>query len=252
MVLLLIFSFLSGIVTVLSPCILPVLPIILSSVVGPKKIGRQRPIGVIIGFVSSFTFFTLFLTSIVNLFGIPAQTLRLFSVGVIGFFGISLLVPYTQLFVEQLFTRLTRFVPPTSQRPGMLGGLMVGFSIGLLWTPCVGPILASVLSLAITGSVTSSAVLITFAYSLGTAIPMFIIMLAGQNALRSVPWLLSRTQEIQKVFGVVMVLTAIGIYFGVDKSFQVYILNLFPNYAQNLVGLEENSLVLDLLKNIRK
>ncbi len=252
MILLLIFSFVSGVVTVLSPCILPILPIILSSTVGAKEINRQRPIGVIIGFVSSFTFFTLFLTSIISLFGIPAQTLRLFSVAVIGFFGISLLVPSAQAYVERLFTRLTRIVTPTSQRPGILGGVLVGFSIGLLWTPCVGPILASVLSLAIIGSVTIDAFLITLAYSLGTAIPMFMIMLAGQNALRSVPWLVNRTQEIQKTFGVIMVLTAIGIYFGIDKSFQVYILNLFPNYAQTLVGLEESAFVQDLLKNLKK
>ena len=72
------------------------------------------------------------------------------------------------------------------------------------WTPCVGPILASVISLAITGTVTFDAFLITLAYSLGTAIPMFLIMLGGQNTLRRVPWLLSNLSKIERFFSVIL------------------------------------------------
>src|SRR3990167_2543436 len=159
MILLIVFAFLAGIVTILSPCILPVLPIILSSTVGGKESGKSRPIGVIIGFVVSFTFFTLFLSLIVQLSRIPADSLRFTSIIVIA-------------------------------------GFVIGLSLGLLWTPCVGPILASVIALAITGTVTLNAFIITFAYSLGTAIPMFLIMIGGQNILRKVPWLLANTGKI--------------------------------------------------------
>src|SRR3989344_6387176 len=96
MILLIIFAFLAGIVTILSPCILPILPIILSSSIGTTEIGKARPFGVIVGFILSFTFFTLFLSSIVKLIGIPAESLRVFSVVVIALFGTTMLIPKFQ------------------------------------------------------------------------------------------------------------------------------------------------------------
>ena len=168
MILLIAFAFLAGIITVLSPCILPILPIILTSSIGGVNTGKSRPMGVVIGFVLSFTFFTLFLSTIVRFRGIPAETLRFVSVLIIASFGVSLLVPKFQVLVEKLFSRLASFMPNGQRRTGFGGGLIIGFSIGLLWTPCVGPILASVISLAITGTVTFDAFLITLAYSLVT------------------------------------------------------------------------------------
>ncbi len=243
MILLIAFAFLAGVITVLSPCILPILPIILTSSIGGVNTGKSRPMGVVIGFILSFTFFTLFLSTIVRLSGIPAETLRLVSVIVIAGFGVSLLIPQFQILIERLFSKLADFMPNSQGRTGIGGGLLIGFSVGLLWTPCVGPILASVISLAITGTVTFDAFLITLAYSLGTAIPMFLIMIGGQNALRRVPWLLSNLGYIQKVFGVLMIVTAIGIFFNVDRRFQIFVLNTFPQYGTGLTKLEDNELI---------
>lgn len=243
MILLIAFAFLAGVITVLSPCILPILPIILTSSIGGVNTGKSRPIGVVTGFILSFTFFTLFLSTIVRLSGIPAETLRIVSVIVVAGFGVSLLVPQFQVFVERLFSKLAGLMPNSQGKTGFGGGLLIGFSVGLLWTPCVGPILASVISLAITGTVTFDAFLITLSYSLGTAIPMFLIMLGGQNALRRVPWLLSNLGHIQKLFGVLMILTAIGIFFNVDRRFQTFVLNTFPQYGTGLTKLEDNELV---------
>lgn len=243
MIILIAFAFLAGIITVLSPCILPILPIILTSSIGGVNTGKSRPMGVVTGFILSFTFFTLFLSTIVRLSGIPAETLRFVSVLVVAGFGISLLVPQFQVIVEKLFSKFAGFMPNNQGRTGFGGGLIIGFSVGLLWTPCVGPILASVISLAITGAVTFDAFLITLAYSLGTAIPMFLIMLGGQNVLRRVPWLLSNLGRIQKLFGVVMILTAIGIFFNVDRKFQTFVLNTFPQYGTGLTRFEDNELI---------
>lgn len=240
MILLILFAFVAGIVTILSPCILPILPIILSSTIGGESTSKLRPIGVVLGFILSFTFFTLFLSSLVKQSGISADTLRTFSVLVIAGFGVSLIIPNFQLIVEQLFSRLAGFMPNTGGKSGFGGGLIIGFSVGLLWTPCVGPILASVISLAITGTVTLDAFFITLAYSLGTAIPMFLVIIGGQSALKRVPWLLTNTNNIQKLFGVLMILTAIGIYNNVDRRFQTYVLNTFPQYGAGLTRFEDN------------
>lgn len=247
MIILILFSFLAGIVTVLSPCILPVLPIILSSSLSGAS---RRPIGVIIGFIVSFTFFTLFLSILVKSLGISADLLRLFAVIVILFFGISLLHPKTQVVLEKLFSGLARFVPQTSRREGFVGGILVGLSIGLLWTPCVGPILASVISLAITGSVSFDAFFITLAYSLGTAIPMFVIVKSGRSLFIKMPWLATRTQMIQKVFGTLMILTAIAIIFNFDRSFQTYVTTKFPQYGVGLTKIEDDDRVKKALNNM--
>lgn len=247
MILLAAFAFLAGVVTILSPCILPILPIILSSTIGGREIGKTRPLGVVVGFVVSFTFFTLFLSTIVRISGIPADALRIFSIVVIALFGVSLLIPQFQVLLEKLFSKLASLMPSGQNRTGFGGGLLIGLSVGLLWTPCVGPILASVISLAITGAVTLEAVVITLSYATGTAIPMFLVMLGGQNALRRVPWLLSNLGNIRKIFGILMILTAIGIFFNIDRRFQSFILNTFPQYGTGLTQFEDNSAVRNLL-----
>ena len=247
MLLLYLFSFIAGVVTILSPCILPILPIVLSSSFGGGR--KERPLGIVSGFILSFTFFTLFLTTIVKAFGIPADALRGFSIVVIFLFGLSLLIPQVQNLLEKIFARLSGLVPTGGERKGFFGGMIIGVSIGLLWTPCVGPILASVISLALTGSVTFESFLITLAYSLGTAIPMLFIIYGGQTVLNKVPWLVKNTGKIQKIFGIVMMLTAVGIYLNLDRQFQSYILQKFPNYGVGLTQFEDNKNIIDRLNN---
>lgn len=251
MILLILFSFLAGIVTILSPCILPILPIILSSTIGDKDIGKGRPLGIVIGFIASFTFFTLFLTVIVRALGIPATTLRLISVLVIGLFGLSLLYPRFQTFVEVVFSKVSKYVPQRNQGTGLFSGILIGLSIGLLWTPCVGPILASVITLAISGEVNFSSFLITLSYSLGTALPMFAILIGGQNLIRRNQWLVGNTAKIQRFFGLIMIFTAIAVWLQWDRRFQSYILETFPNYSESVTFFERNTMIKNELKILK-
>lgn len=238
MILLITFAFIAGIVTILSPCILPILPIVLS---GGLTNDKKRPIGIILGFIISFTFFTLFLSSIVGLLGIPADTLRISSILIVGLFGLGLMLPQMQKKLESVFSKLSTIIPSSGQHKGFFGGIIIGLSIGLLWTPCVGPILASVISLALSGSVTGEAFFITLSYSLGTAIPMFFIMMTGRALFQKAPWLLSKTSAIQKAFGVVMLFTALSIFLNFDRKFQTFILNIFPKYGTGLTKFEDSA-----------
>jgi len=242
MLILLIFAFLAGIVTILSPCILPILPIVLSGSVGT---GKRKPLGIITGFILSFTFFTLALSTIVNLTGISADLLRTFSVVILIVFGLSLLSTKFQAYLEIIFSKLANLTPKNNQNPnaGFFSGVLIGISLGLIWTPCVGPIIASVITLAATSSVNFASVLITLAYAIGTAIPMLIIMQGGRAIFTKVPWLLPNSGKIQKIFGLLMILTAIGIYFNIDRKFQTYILDTFPEYGIGLTQFEDNQTV---------
>ncbi len=242
MLLLILFAFVGGVVTVLSPCILPLLPIILSTISG-NTTDKKRPYGIITGFILSFTIFTLFLSSIVKFLNIPSESLRNISVFVIGFFGITLVIPKFQEISEKLFSKLSSFSPRSTGKEGYFGGIIIGASLGLLWTPCVGPILAGVISLAISGNVTLEAFFVTLAYSTGTAIPMLLIMLGGQNIFANNQWLLKNSKTIQKMFGVLMIVSSIAIYFNIDRNFQTYILKTFPNYGAGLTKFEENAFV---------
>lgn len=249
MIVLTLFAFIAGFVTILSPCILPILPIVLS---GGISGGKKRPIGIVFGFVISFTFFTLFLSSLVTLFGISPDTLRLMSVVIIFSLGTSMFIPQFQLLIERMFTRISSKVVVKNSGDGFGGGALLGTSLGLVWTPCVGPILASVITLAASNALTTTSLLITLAYSLGTAIPLLLITYGGRALLQKIPWLLKNTITIQRIFGIVMMIVSIGIYFNIDRSFQSYILDVFPNYGTNLTKFEDNELVKKQLNGMKK
>jgi len=249
MFILILFAFVAGIVTILSPCILPILPIVLSgSVTG----GKIRPYGVIVGFIASFTFFTLFLSIIVKATGISASNVRLLSVFVLAVFGLTILIPRLQEIFEKLASRLTALAPKKQENEGFLGGILIGISLGLVWTPCVGPILASVLTIAAGAAVGGEAILITLAFSFGTSIPLLLITHGGRTLLAKVPWLVKNSGKIQKAFGVLMIATALGIFFNLDRKFQAYILTKFPAYGAGLTAFENNKFVLTQLDRLEK
>ena len=255
MTVLLAFAFLSGVITVLSPCILPVLPIVLSGSVGG---GKARPFGVLTGFVVSFTVFTLTLSAIVQALGIPADALRVVAVVLIVLFGVVMLVPRLRDGFEMLTSRIASRSkgnqPVTAgagaRRAGYWSGVVVGLSLGLIWTPCVGPIMASVITLALTQHVSGGAVFITLAYTLGTSIPMLAVMLGGRALLTRVPALTRNAANIQKGFGVLMIVMGVAIGLGWDRQFQTAILRAFPNYGSGLTAIEKAPSVRVALKTL--
>ena len=244
MIILIAFAFLAGVVTVLSPCILPVLPVVLSGTVGG---GKARPLGIITGFVVSFTVFTLTLSALVSLLGISADVLRYIAAGLILAFGLVMVIPP----LKNAFMRLVSGLsgagtrqPAAGGKKGYLSGLVLGLSLGLVWTPCVGPIMASVITLALSTSVDAGAVFITLAYAAGTAVPLFLIMQGGRALLNKFSFFTKHSDKIQKVFGALMILTAVALFTGVDRYFQSFILQALPGYGSGLTALENQDIVL--------
>ncbi len=246
MAVLLAFAFVSGIITVLSPCILPVLPIVLS---GGISGGKARPFGVLAGFVVSFTAFTLALSAIVQALGIPVDALRIVAVVLIIAFGVVMLVPWLRDRFELATSRVAGLGARRQGPAGFWGGLLVGLGLGLVWTPCVGPIMASVISLALTQHVDGGSVALTLAYTLGTSIPMLGVMLGGRALLARVPVLVRNTANIQKGFAVLMILVGVAIGLGWDRQFQSTILRVFPNYGAGLTAIERTAPVVSALKS---
>src|SRR3989344_5006341 len=159
---LLIFAFVSGLVTIFAPCIWPLLPIILSSTTTGEK---HKPLGITLGIMLSFAIFTLSISYLVSLFHIDPDVLRIVAVIVIGFLGITLIIPALTLLLEGTVSRLSaKFGVKGSNSHGFLGGFITGISLGLVWSPCAGPILATIATLAATRAVNIEIVFVTIAY----------------------------------------------------------------------------------------
>ena len=152
MVVLLIFAFLSGLVTIAAPCIWPLLPIILSS---SAQGGHRKPLGITVVIMSSFAIFTLTISYIVSIIPLDLDLLRMFAVGIIAFFGFTLLIPQLNQIVEGVVSRLSGRLGGLTHREGtgFTSGFITGLALGLVWTPCAGPILATIATLAATQAV---------------------------------------------------------------------------------------------------
>ncbi len=245
MLILIIFAFLSGIVTILSPCILPMLPIVLTGSLGDKR----RPYGIVLGFISSFVIFSLTLSWVVNFLNIPGDSLRILAVIFITIFGLIMLIPKLKEIFELSVSRINRSKSVGSHGSGFKGGILIGFTLGIVWTPCVGPIMASVIALAATQTVDFVSVLIIIFYSLGTAIPMFAVILGGRTIIKKVPFLTRNPVKVQRIFGIIMIIVGLSIGFDLDRKFQTLVLKVFPNYGTGLTVFENIEPVQKVLKS---
>src|SRR5579871_241275 len=222
------FAFLSGLVTILAPCIWPVLPIVLSSSLGGKG-GHQRPLGVTIGVMLSFAIFTLSVSTLVRLFHFDPNILRLVAVVVIALLGVMMIVPALSAQFETLVSKLSGFFGQNkTQGNGFIPGFVTGLSLGVVWSPCAGPILATIATLAATGQISFDVVLVTIAYVIGVGIPLFAFAYGGQQFIIRAKGLSKYTGRIQQIFGVVMILAAIAIFTNYDQILQVKLLSMFP------------------------
>ena len=250
MIVLLLFAFISGLITIFAPCIWPLLPIILSST---STGGNRKPLGITLGIMVSFALFTLTISSIVKIIPFDPEILRLFAVIVIGFLGLSLAIPQLSHLLEGYVSRLSgKFGGTKSHGDGFTGGFITGLSLGLVWTPCAGPILATIATLAATQALNFQVILVTFVYVIGVGIPLFIFATVGRVLFTRSRFINQYTGRIQQVFGVIMILTAISIFTGYDRTLQAKLLDAFPGYAQFVVDLESNKDVKDQLKELKK
>jgi cytochrome c biogenesis protein CcdA/thiol-disulfide isomerase/thioredoxin len=230
MILLLVFALVAGIATILSPCILPVLPVVLSGAVG----GRGRPLGIVIGFAVSFVAAVMLVDQAVRVLGIPADVFRIASIAVLAAAGLVLAVPAVDREVEAAVSGI-RLPVPNRVGSGFAGGLVTGAALGAVWTPCVGPILASVISLSLVGSVTWQSAAVASAYSLGTALSMFAIMLGGRKVFGGIA---VKLPQIRRGFGVALLLVALMLGLGWDRRLQAGILSSLPDYANGITAVE--------------
>ncbi len=202
-------GFVAGVVTAVSPCVLPVLPILLAG----GATGR-KPLRIVTGLVLSFSVFTLFATWILDKLGLPADFLRNLAIALLFLLAATLLVPQVALWVERPFASLTRLRP---QNAG--GGFVLGASLGLVFVPCAGPVLATVSVVAANNDVGLRALVLTVAYALGAAVPMLLIAYGGTKAAGR---LRAHAVLVRNVAGVAIAVVALGLVFHVDDNIATF------------------------------
>lgn len=249
MALLLFFAFLSGVVTIFAPCIWPILPVILSAGVSG---GDRKPFGVVAGLMVSFTFFTLTLSYLLKILPIDPDALRFFAVVVISLLGLFLAVPILGRYLEAVASRFSGLGSLSKVGRGFKGGFVTGFALGLIWSPCAGPILATVATLAATQSLTLAIVLVAVAFVAGVGLPLLILAILGQRILNRTRRLSPYTGRIQQFFGVVMILAALAIYTGYDQVLQTRFANFCSaNGITFLERFQTNAIVTEQLATLR-
>jgi cytochrome c biogenesis protein CcdA/thiol-disulfide isomerase/thioredoxin len=247
MALLALFALLAGAATAVSPCVLPVLPVVLSA--GATG-GRRRPLGIVTGLALSFTFATVALVYVIDALGLPNDLLRTAAIVVLLLFGIALVVPAVAARVEAWLTRIA----PTARRGdpdgGFWSGAVVGLSLGLVYAPCAGPILAGVITVSASQSFTAARLVVAFAYGVGSAIVLYALMLGGRRVTRR----LSRSAgRFQVATGAVMVLMAVAMLANLDTRFQSAIASHLPSVLVDPASkLEQTAGVQSALANVRR
>ena len=206
-------GFVAGIVAGISPCILPVLPVVLATGATTAPTGekqslrsRGRPLAVVGGLILSFSLLVLVGSEVLSLLHLPQDFLRDAGIVLLVLVGLGFLFPPLSALLERPFARIG-FRQPS----GKSGGFVIGLALGVLFVPCAGPILAAITVVGATHRVGLTAVFLTVAFAAGAAVPLVAVALAGSELTKRVKALRERGPRLRQVSGVILVAMALAI-----------------------------------------
>jgi cytochrome c biogenesis protein CcdA/thiol-disulfide isomerase/thioredoxin len=260
---LILIGFIGGLITGISPCILPVLPVIffsgtqsaraseprpesgdgaVATKAPPKRTLSEtlRPYRVIAGLVLSFSVVTLLGSALLSLLHLPQDAIRWVALAALVAIGLGLMFPQFEALLEKPFSRL-----PQKQFGSGRSGFGLGLALGVLYVPCAGPVLAAIVVAGATGTIGVSTVALTLSFAVGAALPLLFFALAGQRVAERVAAFRKRQREIRVAAGVVTILLAVALVFNLPAVLQ----RAIPDYTSGLqrqVGGEEQLRELNL------
>lgn len=212
-------GFLEGLGLILSPCILPILPIILA---GSLSGSKRRPIGIIIGFIIIFSLFTFFSRKLVEYSGIDTNLIRHISYALLFLLGIVMISTYLtekfNLAAQRLANAGSSLSTVNNPQGGLFSGILFGGLVAIIWTPCAGPILAAIIVQTVIQHTTLMSFLTLIAFGLGVAIPMFIITFLGRNILDRLSYIKTNTALFRKLLGLIIIISVAYMAFFTGKA----------------------------------
>jgi cytochrome c biogenesis protein CcdA/thiol-disulfide isomerase/thioredoxin len=262
MLVLVVVAFVAGLVTAVSPCVLPILPIVLATGADGD---RRRPYLVIVGLIASFSFFTLASVQVISALHLPSSALRDVAIAVIAIFGLTLLVPAVNRIWERATVRLQgvggRLIGRSNggplmsraaeerKRGSVVGGLATGLGLGLVWTPCAGPILGAITSLAVTTPGSGSTLILVVAYAIGAGLPLLAIAQGGRALIGRLR-LRSTAGWATRAFGALVIATAGLMAVGADTAISADLTSALPDWTNTLQALERSNPVQSALSQL--
>ena len=237
MVELVVVGIVAGFLAGISPCILPVLPVVLvagastpASSETPATVpraGLARSLAVIGGLVLSFSIIVLAGSELLSLLHLPQDALRDAGIALLIVVGLGYLIPPLGALIERPFARVG-----TRQPDGRAGGFVLGLAVGVLYVPCAGPVLAAIAVVGATHRVGLTAVILTAAFAAGTAVPLLAVAAAGSQLTSRVGAIRRRAPQIRRAGGAVLIVFAVLIASDVLAGLQRDI----PGYSTALQG----------------
>jgi len=226
-----------GLITGISPCILPVLPVIFFSgaqgkpdaddgaVAVSTKREVRRPYRVIGGLVLSFSLVTLAGSALLSLLHLPQDVIRWVALAALVAIGLGLIFPRFEQLLERPFARI-----PQKQIGTRASGFGLGLALGVLYVPCAGPVLAAIVVAGATANIGLPVVVLTVFFALGTAVPLLFFALAGQRVAQRVSAFRRRQGQIRLIAGIVTLLLAVALVFNLPAALQ----RAIPDYTNSL------------------
>ncbi|WP_285105656.1 cytochrome c biogenesis protein CcdA [Promicromonospora sp. MEB111] len=232
---LIVIGLLGGLITGISPCILPMLPAVFfaGGVQGARdRTGGEgrtslRPYLVIAGLVLSFSFFTLLGSLLLSVLGLPQDLLRWAGITLLVLLGIGMIVPRFEMVLERPFQRVAAFGAKRGAARQDRGAFILGLGLGVLYVPCAGPVLAAITVAGATGNIGVETVALTVSFAVGAALPLLLFALAGRQIAERVQAFQRHTKAIRTGGGIVVILLAIALAFNVPAAIQ----RLLPDYT---------------------
>jgi cytochrome c biogenesis protein CcdA/thiol-disulfide isomerase/thioredoxin len=224
-----------GLITGISPCILPVLPVIfLSGGAQGARTGDTTPTGqgnprrpylVVAGLALSFAVFTLLGTLVLEALPVPQDIIRWAGLVVLVLLGIGMIVPRFEELLERPFSRI-----PQRSVDNEGSGFVLGLALGAVYVPCAGPVLAAITVAGATGRIGSDTIVLTVAFAIGTSIPLLVFALAGRRVAERVRAFREHQRVIRVLAGVVVIGLAVALTFNVTDAIQ----RAIPDYTSAL------------------
>jgi cytochrome c biogenesis protein CcdA/thiol-disulfide isomerase/thioredoxin len=227
---LLVVAFLGGLITGLSPCIVPVLPVVVAG--GSAGTSKARPYLIIGGLVVSFSLTELVGSTVLSAIGLPQNFLFWLGIGLLLLLAIGLMVTVIGEWIERPFARLG-----SSRYADSGGGFVLGLSLGLVFVPCAGPILAAISTAAANHRITPSSLFVTLFYAVGASLPLLLFAVIAQRAATSWQKLRTHLPVVRRAAGAVLLVTTLAIAFGLLDPLQ----RAVPGYTSALENHIESS-----------
>ncbi|MGX7678999.1 cytochrome c biogenesis protein DipZ [Jatrophihabitans sp. DSM 45814] len=234
MITLVLIGLVGGLITGISPCVLPVLPVVFltggvqerpaDSPAEQRRRGR-RPFLIVAGLAISFSVFTLLGTLVLSALPLPKDTIRWAGLVALVLLGIAMMFPAVQALLERPFSRIGQREVGKDH-----GGFVLGLALGAVYVPCAGPVLAAITVAGATGNIGVRTIALTVAFAVGAAIPLLIFALAGQHVADRVRAFRDRQRGVRIVAGLIVIALAVSLSFNVTDALQ----RTVPDYTAGL------------------